>query len=115
MMFLCFDDDAAGGVGVPAAVVPHECSAEHVGAPVDLFAVDLVRQRGLKSVVRSAQCNDRFAGINVLHDQFAFIHWQCEQPGEKDDKVSRGKVFEPWNVMRFELALLSLFRINRHR
>lgn len=113
MILLFGNDDAACGVGVPVAVVAHERSAEHILAPANLLAVDLVGQRSVKAVVARPDGDDGLAGIDILHDQFPFRHREREQAGKENDEVGRGELLQTGNVMLFER--LTFLRVNRHR
>ena len=100
MILLFRNDGAAGGVGVPAAMVTHEASAQHIVAPIDTLAVDLVGQRGVKAVVCRAQREDGLSGINILHDQLPLGNGERQQPRKEDNKIGRGKLLQAGNVVR---------------
>ena len=54
MLFLTLDDEAPRRVSMVTSMVTAETAAQNAIAPIDLLAVDLVRQLGVETVIRRA-------------------------------------------------------------
>ena len=109
-----FDDHAAGGVGMVASVVTAEASAEDIFSPVHLLAVDLVRQGRVEAMIGGTQRDEGFAGVDILHDEFALRHRQGKKAAEEDHLIGLGQVLEARNMVRLEFLLFTFFGIDRH-
>lgn len=62
----------------------------------------------------AVQRDERFAGIDVLHDLFALGHRQREQTTEEDDLIGLRQVFEAGDVVGLECLLFPFLGIHRH-
>ena len=72
MLFVLFDDEAASGILLPAAMMIAEGTTQHAFTEVDLLAILPVVEVN-KPVVGGADANDRFPGIQVVVDVFQLL------------------------------------------
>lgn len=92
--------------GLPCPVVFHESAADDV-ADVYPLAVDLIGQRAAETVVRGAQGDEGFPGVEVIDEMLELVVRQGEQADREDDKIRLREMLGAGDAVRLELRLLA--------